>query len=138
MARSCQSDFKKAIKTESKQIRFHQLDREGDLDWLSDNEVNSGAIQSLERYCSVLEQKRQSDRNNLPLKAAMFADLRWKKLESQTLRGEKGRTMERMREWDSNVSVCHHFSPLLKAVLIIQESNTDSKRGKYEDTAHIF
>lgn len=59
-------------------------------------------------------------------------------LESQTLKGEKGRKKERWRECDSNVSVCLIFSPLLKAVLIFQASNTDSKTIRYEDTAQIF
>lgn len=89
----------------------------------------------------MLERRRGSDYNNLPLKAAMCRRFKVEdgtELESLTLKGEKDRKRERWRECDSNVSVCLHFSPLLKAVLIIQESNTDSQTGRYEDTAQIF
>lgn len=124
---------------ESKQISFHQLDQEGELDWLSHNEINVGAIQSLKRYCSVLERQQGSDYNNLLLKAAMCRRFRVEdrtELESQTLKRQKGR--KRRRECDSNVSVCLHFSPILKAGFIIQEGNRDSITGRYEDTAQIF
>lgn len=67
------------------------------------------AIQSLKRYCSVLERRRGSDYNNLSLKAATCRRFKVEdetELESQTLKGEKGRKRERWRGCDSNVSVC--------------------------------
>lgn len=67
------------------------------------------AIQSLKRYCSVLERRRGSDYNNLSLKAATCRRFKVEdetELESQTLKGEKGRKRERWRGCDSNASVC--------------------------------
>lgn len=87
----------------------------------------------------MLERRRGSDYNNLPLKAAMCRRFKVEdgtELESQTLKGEKGRKRERWRECESNVSVCLHFGPLLKAVLI--KRATDSKTGRNEETAQIF